>query len=144
VESDDTYTRRNADEAEELVHSGIAMLARSWLEDQPDRRRIGETIHSHISNASLARIKSHLDAGLEEMWVDEIAVDDQGQSYAQREIWKLPSRKSRRSVVFRGLAIHLKLSGFPPIEDIGQKYVIVSLPSAERVKEIQSQLGGKL
>ena len=144
MESDVTYTRRNADEAEAMVRSGKAMLARAWLEAQPDTRRIGEAIHAHIPNASLARVTSHLNAGLEEMWVDEIAVDDQGNSYAQREIWKLPSKKSRRSVVFRGLAVHLKLSGLPPLEDIGQDYVMVPLPSADRVQEIQAQLRGNI
>lgn len=144
MESDDTYTRRNADEAAAMVRSGRAMLARSWLEALPDTRRIGEAIHAHIPNASLARVTSHLNAGIEEMWVDEIAVDDQGKSYAQREIWKLPSKKSRRSVVFRGLAVRLKLSGSPPLEDIGQDYVMVPLPSADRVQEIQAQLRGNL
>jgi hypothetical protein len=142
MESRDTYSRENANEAEQLVSSGRAILARAWLEADPDTRRIGEAIHGRRPNASLRHVTSHLDVGIEEMWVDAIAIDDQGKSYAQREIWKLPAKKSRRSVVFRGLAIRLRLNGLPLLEDIGQDYVLVPLPTAEQVKDIQSKLAG--
>lgn len=72
--------------------------------------------------------------------MDAIAVDEDGKSYAQLEIWKLPAKKSRRSIVFRGLAVRLMLSGMPPLEDIGQDYVMLPLPSADQVKKVQSKL----
>jgi hypothetical protein len=143
MEPNDTYTKRNAEEAEQLVRSGQAILARAWLEAEPDTRRIGEAIHAHIPNSSIDKVTSFLGVGIEEMWVDAIAVDGQGNSYAQREIWKLPAKKSRRKIVFRGLTIQLGLGGFPPLEDIGQDYVLVPLPSADQVKDIKSKLAGK-
>jgi len=142
MESKDDYSKKNAEEAEQRVSSGKAILARAWLEADPDSRRIGEVIHANRSCGSIDKVTSFLGLGIEEMWVDDIALDEHGKSYARREIWKLPKRKRRR-VIFRGLAIQLTLGGFPVIQDVGQDYVLVPLPSAEQVRKAQAQLEGR-
>ena len=113
MESSDEYTRSNADEAEQLACDGSALLAKAWLEADPDNRRIGESISVHGPHHSLTRVASHKDHGIEEMWLDAIASDEHGKSYAQREIWKLPKKKSQRHVIFRGLAVRLRLRSRP-------------------------------
>ena len=143
MDSTDAYSKGNADEAEQLVRDSKAISAKAWLEAEPDNRRIGEYIITHGPHASLDALNGHLALGVQEVWVDAIAMDQHGNSYAQREIWNLPKKKSQRRILFRGLAIRLGLSGVTPLQDIGQDYVLLPLPSAAQVEAVKAQLAGR-
>jgi hypothetical protein len=124
--------------AENLIKTGQAINAESWLLGDLEKRRIGETKEFH-KNSSLENVT---DGVMPNTWVSGFRFDDDGSEFAEIEIFELPKTKGQRRAIFIGMNIRMNLSEMPLIVDEGQKYLICKSPTAEQVMRAKQKMRG--